>query len=61
MNSSSLDIRIICYSHLTDFSAYTYAKEKVNFDIMGILEEVGTSAAYPSTSVYIEKMVSELP
>lgn len=61
MNSSSLDIRIICYSHLTDFNAYTYAKEKVNFDIMGILEEVGTSAAYPSTSVYIEKMVSELP
>ena len=55
MNSSSLDIRIICYSHFTDFTAYTYAREKINFAIMGILEEVGTSAAFPSTSVYIEK------
>ena len=55
LNSSSLDIRIICYSHFTDYTAYTYAKEKVNFDIMNILAEVGTSAAYPSTSVYIEK------
>jgi len=61
MNNSSLDIRITCYSNLTDFNAYTYAKEKVNFDIMGILEEVGTSAAYPSTSVYIEKTANELP
>lgn len=55
MNSSSLDIRIICYSHFTDFASYTNTKEAVNFDIMNTLEEVGTSAAYPSTSVYIEK------
>jgi len=54
MNNSSLDIRIICYSHFTDYTSYIYAKEKVNFDILGILEEVGTSAAFPSTSVYIE-------
>ena len=31
------------------------SKEKINLELLKLLEETGTSAAYPSTSVYIEK------
>ena len=58
MNSSSLDIRIVCYCKTTDSNVYFAIKEKINLALMGILEEVGASAAFPSTSVYIEKTPS---
>lgn len=31
------------------------SKERINLELMRLLEETGTSAAFPSTSVYIEK------
>ena len=55
MNSSSLHIRIVCYCLSTDSNKFFQVKEQVNLALMGILEEVGASAAFPSTSVYIEK------
>lgn len=56
MNSSSLDIRIVCYVRTADFNTYLLFKQEVNLMLMGLLEEIGTSAAYPSTSVYIESL-----
>jgi MscS family membrane protein len=55
MNSSSLDVRIVCFCRTTDSNVYFKTKEKINLALMGIMEEVGVSAAFPSTSVYIEK------
>ena len=56
MNSSSLDIDIICFTTCKDYGSYVKVKERVNLSIMDILKEVGTSAAFPSTSVYVEKL-----
>ena len=55
LNASSLDVRIVCYCRTTDFDTYCKSKEKINLALLHIMEEVGTSAAFPSTSVYIEK------
>lgn len=55
MNSSSLDIRIVCYCTTSDYNAYLQIKEQLNLTLMHLLAEVGASAAFPSTSVYIEK------
>ena len=55
MNSSSLDIVIVCYCHFTDYAGFAATKEAINLSIINILQEVGASAAFPSTSIYIEK------
>ncbi len=55
MGASSLDISIVCYCRHTSYTKYMKSKEKINLELLKLLEETGTSAAYPSTSVYIEK------
>lgn len=55
MGASSLDISIVCYCRHTSYDKYMKSKEKINLELLKLLEETGTSAAYPSTSVYIEK------
>ncbi len=53
-NSSSLDVRVICQVLLPDFREFTAKKEAVFLDIMGIVESLGISFAFPSRSLYIE-------
>lgn len=60
MNESSLDIAIVCYCHFTDYNSYVKVLENINLGIMGILEEVGASCAFPSTSLYVEKVPEKL-
>ncbi|MGM9518548.1 MAG: mechanosensitive ion channel family protein [Acidaminococcus sp.] len=55
LGASSLDISIVCYCRHTSYAKYMKSKEKINLELLKLLEETGTSAAYPSTSVYIEK------
>lgn len=55
MGASSLDISIVCYCRHTGYDKYMKSKERINLELMKLLEETGTSAAFPSTSVYIEK------
>lgn len=55
MGASSLDISIVCYCCHTGYDKYMKSKERINLELMRLLEETGTSAAFPSTSVYIEK------
>ena len=56
MNNSSLDIDVVCFTSCTDYASFVQVKERINMHIMDLLEEVGTSAAFPSTSVYVEKL-----
>ena len=55
MGASSLDISIVCYCRHTSYDKFMKSKERINLELMKLLEETGTSAAFPSTSVYIEK------
>lgn len=53
---SSLDIRIICYVAITDWAAWTAEQEQINLAIMEVVENLGLSIAFPSSSIYIESM-----
>ena len=51
---SSLNIRITCYTKTTSGMTYLDIVQRINLSLMKIMEEVGVSCAFPSTSVYFE-------
>ncbi|WAG68865.1 mechanosensitive ion channel family protein [Clostridium sp. CF011] len=57
-NATSLDILICFFTDTPDFDEYFKIKENVNFNILDILQQEGISMAFPSTSVYVEKLPS---
>ena len=52
---SSLDIMVLYYVDSPDWEALIDAKQKINFDIIDIVNKYKCEFAFPSTSVYIEK------
>ena len=52
---SSLDIMVLYYVHSPDWEVLIDAKQKINFDIIDIVNKYKCEFAFPSTSVYIEK------
>ncbi|MFA9399167.1 MAG: mechanosensitive ion channel family protein [Clostridiaceae bacterium] len=54
-NDSSLDIFLYFFTNTTNWGEYLKIKEKINYQIMEILEEENVSIAFPSRSIYIEK------
>ncbi|WP_051920694.1 mechanosensitive ion channel family protein [Thermodesulfobacterium hydrogeniphilum] len=57
---SSLNIFIYCFTNTAVWEEYLAIKEDVNLKIMEIIERNGASFAFPSTSIYVEKL-PELP
>ena len=55
-NASSLDVLVVCQVTQADFRAFVALREKVYLDIMGIVEALGISFAFPSQSLYIEQL-----
>lgn len=57
-NASSLDIYVRCYTQINDEkknipeNVYWGYLNEINLDLMDIIEQVGVSCAFPSTSVY---------
>jgi len=58
--ASSLDIFVYCFTNTADWEKYLAIREDVNLKIMEIVEKHGASFAFPSTSVYIEKLPDNL-
>ncbi len=54
-NSSSLDILVYFFTNTIEWQKYLEIKENVNYKIMEIIEQEGTSFAFPSRSIYIEQ------
>ena len=52
---SSLDIMVLYYVESPDWEVLIDAKQKINFDIIDIVNKYECEFAFPSTSVYIEK------
>ena len=52
---SSLDIMVLYYVDSPDWEVLIDAKQKINFDIIDIVNNYKCEFAFPSTSVYIEK------
>jgi len=55
-NDSSLDILIYTFTNTANWAKYMNIKEDVNIKIMQIVENNGSSFAFPSQSVYIESI-----
>ncbi|NPA51983.1 MAG: mechanosensitive ion channel family protein [Aquificae bacterium] len=57
---SSLNIFIYCFSNTANWEEWLAIKEDVMLKIMEIVEKNGSSFAFPSRSLYIEKLPEEL-
>ena len=56
---SYLGIFIYAFARTSDWARYLEIKEDVNLKIMKVVKENGASFAFPSLSVYIEKMIEK--
>jgi len=54
LGSSSIDIRILCYTDPVGLTDFSKIKQNLIFEIIKIVRSNGSEFAYPSTSVYIE-------
>ncbi len=58
-NDSDLSIFIYCFTNTANWAEYLRIREDVNLKIMKIVEENGSSFAFPSQSIYVESMPKE--
>ena len=56
-NDSSLDILIYCFTNTTSWDEYLKTKEELAYFIKKTVETLGLSFAFPSQSIYLEKMI----
>lgn len=54
LGSSSIDLRILCYSNPVSFNDLSKIKQNLIFEIIKIVRNNGSEFAYPSRSIYIE-------
>ena len=53
---SSLNIFILFYANTSNWLEYVQIKQDINLKIMDIVEKNGSSFAFPSRSIYVEKL-----
>ena len=53
--SSSLDIMVLFYVDTMEWPVYLEVKEEINYKIIEIVKKHGSSFAFPSTTVYLQK------
>ena len=53
--ASSIDIRVLCYTSTKHFVEWLEIKDRLVIEIKKIVEKNGSSFAFPSTSIYVEK------
>ena len=59
-NSSSLDILINYFIIEPEYEIFLQVNEEINLKIMAIVESNGSSFAFPSTSVYMERRTADV-
>ena len=52
--SSSIDIRVLCYTDPVGLTDFSKIKQNLIFEIIKIVRSNGSEFAYPSTSVYVQ-------
>ncbi|MGO1119846.1 mechanosensitive ion channel family protein [Rhodovibrionaceae bacterium A322] len=55
-SDSSIDIMLYCFTKTTNWGEWLKIKEELAYHIMEVVEEAGSSFAFPSTSVYLESL-----
>ncbi|MBN2320190.1 MAG: mechanosensitive ion channel family protein [Acidobacteria bacterium] len=59
-NDSSIDIMVYCFTKTTVWGEWLAIKEKLAYRIKEIVEGAGAGFAFPSQSIYIETVPSEM-
>ncbi len=59
--ASSIDIMLYCFTHTTQWSEWLKVKEDLAIQVKQIVESTGAGFAFPSQSLYIEKLSFERP
>jgi MscS family membrane protein len=54
--ASSLDIFVYCFTKTTVWNEFLAVRESLNLKIMHLLEELGVEVAFPSQTIYLEKV-----
>ena len=60
-SDSSIDIMVYCFTKTTAWGEWLELKEQLAYKIKEIVEGAGTSFAFPSRSIYMEKTGTEKP
>jgi len=60
-SDSSIDILIYCFTRTTLWGEWLAIKESLAYEIKRIVEEAGTAFAFPSQSLYVEGLPSDMP
>ncbi|NNG06018.1 MAG: mechanosensitive ion channel family protein [Inquilinus sp.] len=60
-NDSSIDIMLYCFTNTTNWGEWLAIKEELAYRIKAIVEGAGTGFAFPSQSLYVETLPSEVP
>lgn len=55
-NDSSIDIMVYCFTRTTVWGEWLAIKENLAMAVKSIVEEAGTAFAFPSQSLYLEKL-----
>ena len=55
-NDSSIDIMLYCFTATTSWVEWMRVKEDLAFALKRIVEEAGSSFAFPSASIYVETL-----
>lgn len=60
-SSSSIDIMLYCFTRTTVWGEWLEIKERLAYAVKDIVEGAGTGFAFPSQSLYVEKIPGEAP
>ena len=55
LGSSSIDLTILCYMDVIDYTQFSQVKQELIFKIMEVVNTYESDFAFPSRSIYIEK------
>ena len=55
-NDSSIDLMLYCFTRTTDWGEWLKIKEALALEVKDIVQEAGSSFAFPSQSLYIETL-----
>ena len=58
-NDSSIDLMLYCFTRTTNWGEWLKIKEQLTYAIMDIVDQAGSGFAFPSQSLYIEKIPGE--
>lgn len=58
ISDNGMDVVVMAYINETNYMKYLNIKEKINYEIMAILQDEGVSLAYNTQTIYVKKQLN---